>query len=158
MIYEFVFWWFYVYFCSVSYLATCEIRNFSWFVLWKIEDCCLIITYKFKHVPWQLKIVQGSQRVMETWECNASVPLQHVSVMNRVRSATQILGSVTALQRASRVTIVNAVTPTTTTMVTQQIRAHVSVSMTVCFCGVRFCKLYLPWILLKSVWRLQKCV
>jgi len=105
-----------------------------------------------------LVFYSSSQLVLEMWGCNASVLLQHVSAMIRVQSATQILGSVTALQRVSRVTTVNAVTPTTTTMVTQQIRARVSVSMTVCFCGVWFCKLYWPWISLKSVWRLQKCM
>lgn len=66
-----------------------------------------------------------------------------MSAMIRVLSATQILGNVTALRRVSRGTIVNAVTPTTTTMVTLQIRAHVSVSVALCFYGVgrRF---YLP--------------
>ena len=41
---------FYANLCSVSYLVTCEIRNFSWFIVWKMEDSCLIITYKFKNV------------------------------------------------------------------------------------------------------------
>lgn len=60
-----------------------------------------------------------------------SVLLQHVSAMSRVLSAIQIPASVTAPRRVSQVTTVNAVTHTTTTMVTQLIRAHATVSTVV---------------------------
>jgi hypothetical protein len=51
--------------------------------------------------------------------------------MIRVLSAIQILASVTAPRRVLLVTTVNAVTHTTTTMVTQLIRVHAIVSTVV---------------------------